>query len=602
MANFNIDYLVVAGGGSGGSTGDNIGAGGGGAGGFITSWSGGSGGGQVSQPTLTKSTQVPYTVTVGSGGIAPTAYYDGNGTGGGRGLNGTASIFDSVSATGGGGGGGGGSGNLQIAGGDGGSGGGGASYYTGGKGNNIGSPVQGFDGGTASGVTGGYRIASGGGGAGSAGNNGGTSTSGTIGQGGSGMSYASGSASITNLSATYAGGGGGGTGTGTQSVAGGNDGGGDGGAWKGTSNPAATNGANTGSGGGGGAGWGGQGGNGGSGVVILRYTTSDANYTTTGITPTETTIGGETILSFTTVGTGAITFTTPTPPFSGTKVTNPVTGFNSTTEEGLKLPSGNNASQPTGVQGMIRNNTGENTGGSVTAIEHFNGTAWQYFAATESADNPLPAGAQIVYSASDATSYPPPQTGSTWFDISGNSNDATLANTTYSNGYLSFNGSSSKVTTSYSTNTSNASFAAWVNCNNVSTYNNFINQGYYSSGSNTKYFSLNNYANASPVFTIRDGGSSASAQSSVAMTNNTWHHVVGTVSSTGDMKIYLDGTETGSQTGAPARNMTESILSGVWLDGNQQFFSGEISKIQVYDVVLTSTEVANLHAIGSGTT
>ena len=292
-----------------------------------------------------------------------------------------------------------------------------------------------------------------------------------------------------------------------------------------------------------------------------------------------------------------------------TKVITPVTDFDKATSlPGLKIPSGDNSNQPAGAaaaQGMIRNDTEETVDSSDSAIAHYNGTAWQYFAATESPDNPLPplpAGAQIVYSASDATSYPPPQTGSTWFDISGNSNNATLSNTTYSNGYLSFNGSSSKVTTSYSTNTSNASFATWVNCNNVSTYNNFINQGYYSSGSNTNYFHLVNYANASPVFTIRLNGSSVSAQSSVAMTNNTWHHVVGTVSSTGDMKIYLDGTQTGSQTGAPARNMTQSILSGVWLDGNQQFFSGEISKIQVYDVVLTSTEVANLHTRGSGTT
>ena len=292
-----------------------------------------------------------------------------------------------------------------------------------------------------------------------------------------------------------------------------------------------------------------------------------------------------------------------------TKVITPVTDFDKATSlPGLKIPSGDNSNQPAGAaaeQGMIRNDTEEIVDNSASALTHYNGTAWQYFAATESPDNPLPplpAGAQIVYSASDATSYPPPQTGSTWFDISGNSNNATLSNTTYSNGYLSFNGSSSKVTTSYSTNTSNASFATWVNCNNVSTYNNFINQGYYSSGSNTNYFHLVNYANASPVFTIRLNGSSVSAQSSVAMTNNTWHHVVGTVSSTGDMKIYLDGTQTGSQTGAPARNMTQSILSGVWLDGNQQFFSGEISKIQVYDVVLTSTEVANLHTRGSGTT
>ena len=291
---------------------------------------------------------------------------------------------------------------------------------------------------------------------------------------------------------------------------------------------------------------------------------------------------------------------------ANTRVTTPVTDFDkSTSLPGLKIPSGDNSNQPAGAaaeQGMIRNDNEETVDSSDSAIAHYNGTAWQYFAATESPDNTLPAGAQIVYSASDATSYPPPQTGSTWFDISGNSNNATLSNTTYSNGYLSFNGSSSKVTTSYSTNTSNASFAAWVNCNNVSTYNNFISQGYYSSSSNTNYFILVNYANASPVFTIRLNGSSVSAQSSVAMTNNNWHHVVGTVSSTGDMKIYLDGTETGSQTGAPARNMTQSILNGVYLDGNQQFFSGEISKIQVYDVVLTSTDVTNLYSKGSGTT
>ena len=71
---------------------------------------------------------------------------------------------------------------------------------------------------------------------------------------------------------------------------------------------------------------------------------------------------------------------------ANTRVTTPVTGFNSATEEGLKLPSGTNANQPSGVQGMIRNDTGENTGGSTSAIEHHNGTNWQYFAATESVD------------------------------------------------------------------------------------------------------------------------------------------------------------------------------------------------------------------------
>ena len=75
---------------------------------------------------------------------------------------------------------------------------------------------------------------------------------------------------------------------------------------------------------------------------------------------------------------------------ANTRVTNPVTGFNSATKEGLKLPSGTNANQPSGVQGMIRNDTDETTGSSASAIEHHNGTTWKYFAATESADPVVP--------------------------------------------------------------------------------------------------------------------------------------------------------------------------------------------------------------------
>jgi len=76
---------------------------------------------------------------------------------------------------------------------------------------------------------------------------------------------------------------------------------------------------------------------------------------------------------------------------ANTRVTNPVTDFDkSTSLPGLKLPSGTNANQPSGVQGMIRNDTGETTGGSASAIEHHNGTNWQYFAATESADPIIP--------------------------------------------------------------------------------------------------------------------------------------------------------------------------------------------------------------------
>ena len=74
---------------------------------------------------------------------------------------------------------------------------------------------------------------------------------------------------------------------------------------------------------------------------------------------------------------------------ANTRVTTPVADFDkSTSLPGLKIPSGDNSNQPAGaaaVQGMIRNDTEEIVDSSDSAIAHYNGTNWQYFAATESA-------------------------------------------------------------------------------------------------------------------------------------------------------------------------------------------------------------------------
>ena len=75
---------------------------------------------------------------------------------------------------------------------------------------------------------------------------------------------------------------------------------------------------------------------------------------------------------------------------ANTRVTTPVTDFDKATSlPGLKIPSGDNSNQPAGAaaeQGMIRNDTEETVDSSDSAIAHYNGTNWQYFAATESAD------------------------------------------------------------------------------------------------------------------------------------------------------------------------------------------------------------------------
>ena len=61
-----------------------------------------------------------------------------------------------------------------------------------------------------------------------------------------------------------------------------------------------------------------------------------------------------------------------------TKVSGELVDLNeSTSESGLKMPSGTQFNRPTPVAGQIRNNTNEASEGSASCEEYYNGTAWQ---------------------------------------------------------------------------------------------------------------------------------------------------------------------------------------------------------------------------------
>jgi hypothetical protein len=234
-----IEYLSVAGGGGGGNTR----GGGGGAGGYLTS-------------TLALDVATNYTVTIGAGGAGATGVAN-------EGVNGSDSVFSTVTSIGGGGGGSRDSTSSNRGNGSaGGSGGGGCGNNVGTGG--AGTPGQGFAGGNS-----GSGTNSGGGGGGGASEVGGTGTVSTGGDGGDGLE-----SSISGSATYYAGGGGGGEYQTGVAGLGGLGGGGDG-ASQGSSSTTPIAGSpgtdNLGGGGGGGSGNGGNGGNGGSGVVILKY-------------------------------------------------------------------------------------------------------------------------------------------------------------------------------------------------------------------------------------------------------------------------------------------------------------------------------------------
>ena len=273
------NYLVVAGGGGGGQRG----GGGGGAGGFLA------GSNVFSRGTV-------YTAVIGAGGVGAAVSAGGN-YGANGGYSSLASLTSNIFSVGGGGG-----GYFQnvvglngvdgLNGGSGGGGGGGFGSSTPGNGGS-GTSGQGNAGGVASSVAAGGAAGAGGGGAGAVG---GSASVGAAGNGGNGTA-----SSITGSSVTYAGGGGGG-GT-TSAGTGGTGGGGAGTTGTANGNPGT---ANTGGGGGGGRnvtdGVVTQGGNGGSGIIILSVPTANYSGTITG-SPTVTTSGSNTIMTFAQSGT-----------------------------------------------------------------------------------------------------------------------------------------------------------------------------------------------------------------------------------------------------------------------------------------------------------
>ena len=288
---YTVDYLVVAGGGGSGRSH----GGGGGGGGFRASYNNEtSGGGGSSETALQLVPGTVYTIDVGAAGTGG----DFSATNGAASSISGSDITDVTTV----GGGRGASRSPNHGGSSGGSGGGGTDGHPGGPSGSglAGTTNEGYAGGN--GVYGSNHYNGGGGGG--AGQVGGNAQIGSPGGGPGGNGQSS---TITGSSVTYAGGGGGGMGSGqganTPGGPGGSGGGGSGGS-DGGGNPGT---ANTGGGGGGAGGsgyWGSTGGGrpGGTGVVILRMAT--ANYNSSGLdgSPTVTTSGSDTILTYTADG------------------------------------------------------------------------------------------------------------------------------------------------------------------------------------------------------------------------------------------------------------------------------------------------------------
>tara|TARA_R110001606_G_scaffold399243_1_gene582664 strand:- start:180 stop:2297 length:2118 start_codon:yes stop_codon:yes gene_type:complete len=194
--------------------------------------------------------------------------------------------------------------------------------------------------------------------------------------------------------------------------------------------------------------------------------------------------------------------------------------------------------------------------------------------------------------ARNLSSYP--GINSSFMDISGGNNNATLVNnpTFNSNGFLEFDGVDDYATV-------NSVTANLSGGNNNYTFTALIKGG---SNSHHSVFSLNTsgggnrilwmvYPNAMGVHI------SGWYQGTIAVDDNKWHHVVVTYEGTNNnaLKTYVDGVIDQNRTGVNSLNILSSDQAsmGMELDSANpsDFFNGNIAQVVAYHKTLSETEV-----------
>jgi len=190
--------------------------------------------------------------------------------------------------------------------------------------------------------------------------------------------------------------------------------------------------------------------------------------------------------------------------------------------------------------------------------------------------------------------------------------------TLYSGRALEFDGVVDYVDTGSSElMTTEGTVSAWVNTDVASTRQMILNK--YNSGATNREFIFEITSGTKPSFNVQavnhPYNSDTVIVGATSLSTGTWHHMVGTFSTSEATKIYLDGVLDGTASSAIASgidNTAESMFIGVG-ESSTDFFNGKISNVQVWDKVwsLSDVQYAYTHpeklitdnsAVTSGTT
>jgi PKD repeat protein len=188
--------------------------------------------------------------------------------------------------------------------------------------------------------------------------------------------------------------------------------------------------------------------------------------------------------------------------------------------------------------------------------------------------------------------------GSVLTDLSGNGNNGTVSNATWSaagknGGALSFNGTSSMVTVPGSTSlnlSKGMTLEAWVNASSLSDWRSVLLKER-TNGLSYSLYATDPYNSPSgPSAFINTGGSDQSAASSTALATNTWTHLAATYDGS-TLRFYVNGTLKASQKVSGSLVTSSGALR---IGGNTvwgEYFKGSIDDVRVYNQALTQSAI-----------
>lgn len=193
--------------------------------------------------------------------------------------------------------------------------------------------------------------------------------------------------------------------------------------------------------------------------------------------------------------------------------------------------------------------------------------------------------------AGNAASYP--GTGTTWNDLSGNSNTGTLVNgptfDSSNGGSIVFDGTNDYGQIAHTTllnPTLSMTLSAWINVSSFVPFMSIFGKGTLTNGSGGFDFRIDSSTSLNLVkYFIIDQGVTISA-----LSTNTWYNIVAVQSST-KVDYYINGVNVGSFSNSNAYQTNTAVFK-IAADRNSAVYTpAKIANVQIYNRVLSATEV-----------